>query len=80
MESNYLEDENFISENDLREMEIKIDDNLLEFNQNKSSYQKIDSSLALRLNYLIQAFPSIINLNNNGDVYRVVYQKGLGTL
>ena len=80
MENNYLEDENFISENDLQEMGIKIDDNLLEFNQNKSSYQKIDSSLALRLNHLIQAFPAIINLNNNRNVYRVVYQKGLGTL
>lgn len=56
MENNYLEEENFISENDLQEMGIKIDDNLLEFNQNKSNYQKINSSLALRLNHLIQAF------------------------
>ena len=82
MENNYEENQLEIFSNQyLKEIGMGIDEDLSDFNINSNKYKKIDDSLATRLNSLIQLFPNLINLSNySGDVYRVVFDKGLGVL
>lgn len=82
MENNYEENQLEIFSNQyLKEIEMGIDEDLSDFNINSNKYKKIDDSLATRLNSLIQLFPNLINLSNySGNVYRVVFDKGLGVL
>ncbi len=82
MENNYEENQLEIFSNQyLEEIGMGIDEDLSDFNINSNKYKKIDDSLATRLNSLIQLFPNLINLSNySGDVYRVVFDKGLGVL
>lgn len=82
MENNYEENQLEIFSNQyLKEIGMGIDEDLSDFNINSNKYKKIDDSLAIRLNSLIQLFPNLVNLSNySGDVYRVVFDKGLGVL
>lgn len=82
MENNYEENQLEIFSNQyLEEIGMGIDEDLSDFNINSNKYKKIDDSLATRLNSLIQLFPNLINLSNySRDVYRVVFDKGLGVL
>ena len=82
MENNYEENQLKIFSNQyLKETGMEIDEDLSDFNINSNKYKKIDDSLATRLNSLIQLFPNLINLSNySGNVYRVVFDKGLGVL
>lgn len=82
MENNYEENQLEIFSNQyLKEIGMGIDEDLSDFNINSNKYKKIDDSLATRLNSLIQLFPNLVNLGNySGDVYRVVFDKGLGVL
>jgi hypothetical protein len=82
MENNYEENQLEIFSNQyLKEIGMGIDEDLSDFNINSNKYKKIDDSLATRLNSLIQLFPNLINLSNySGNVYRVVFDKGLGVL
>ena len=73
-------DKKMISNKTMRELGIEIDDNLLEFNKNINSYQKIDINLVGKLDNLMQMFPAVVNLQNNKDAYRAIYDKGLGAL
>lgn len=73
-------DKKMISNKTMRELGIEIDDNLSEFNKNINSYQKIDINLVGKLDNLMQMFPAIVNLQNNKDAYRAIYDKGLGAL
>ena len=69
-----------ISNKTMRELGIEINDNLSEFNKNINSYQKIDINLVGKLDNLMQMFPAVVNLQNNKDAYRAIYDKGLGAL
>lgn len=82
MENNYEENQLEIFSNQyLTEIGMGIDEDLSDFNINNNKYKKINDSLATRLNSLIQLFPNLVNLGNySGDVYRVVFDKGLGVL
>ena len=82
MENNYEENRLEIFSNQyLTEIGMGIDEDLSDFNINSNKYKKINDSLATRLNSLIQLFPNLVNLGNySGDVYRVVFDKGLGVL
>lgn len=82
MKNNYEENQLEIFSNQyLKEIGMGIDEDLSDFNINSNKYKKIDDSLAIRLNSLIQLFPNLVNLSNySGDVYRVVFDKGLGVL
>lgn len=82
MENNYEENQLEIFSNQyLTEIGMGIDEDLSDFNINSNKYKKINDSLATRLNSLIQLFPNLVNLGNySGDVYRVVFDKGLGVL
>lgn len=73
-------DKKMISNKTMRELGIEIDDNLSEFNKNINSYQKIDINLVGKLDNLMQMFPAVVNLQNNKDAYRAIYDKGLGAL
>lgn len=68
-------DKKMISNKTMRELGIEIDDNLSEFNKNINSYQKIDINLVGKLDNLMQMFPAVVNLQNNKDAYRVIYDK-----
>ena len=73
-------DKKMISNKTMRELGIEIDDNLSEFNKNINSYQKIDINLVGKLDNLMQMFRAVVNLQNNKDAYRAIYDKGLGAL
>ena len=73
-------DKKMISNKTMRELGIEIDDNLSEFNKNINSYQKIDINLVGKLDNLMLMFPAVVNLQNNKDAYRAIYDKGLGAL
>ena len=82
MKNNYEENQLEIFSNQyLKEIGMGIDEDLSDFNINSNKYKKIDDSLATRLNSMIQLFPNLVNLSNyRGDVYRVVFDKGMGVL
>ena len=50
---------------------LSINDKLEDFDNNKSNYFKIDSSLAGKMDSVMQLVPVILNIKKSGDVYRV---------
>ena len=65
----------------LEEIGIKLDTDLSVFEKNRSEYHKIDMDPSGRMDSIIQLFPTLMaNSSNNSDVYRVIYDKGLGEL
>ena len=67
-----------IGEN-LKDLGIYCDTDLVEFN--KEEYNKIDSSLVGRIDSVMQIIPTVLHFaSSNPDTYRVIYDKGLGTL
>ena len=67
----------------LADMGVEVSSDLAEFNTNKSGYVKVDKKIAGRVDSVLQQLPVMINKAvycGNGDVYRVVYDKGLGVL
>ncbi len=72
---------NVITESYLKDVGIHVDTDLSEFDPSKDEYIKIDKSVAAGIDSIMQHLPQIV-LNNaySGDVYRVVYDKGIGVL
>lgn len=65
----------------LKKAGIEVDADISVFEMNKDEYIKLDGSVAGRVNAVMQILPNIVNqYAYNGDVYRVVYDKGLGVL
>lgn len=68
-------------EKDLSDFGIEVSSDLTEYNLNKAEYVKIDAKTAGRVNAVLQQLPLLINkATYDGDVYRVIYDKGLGVL
>lgn len=66
---------------DLSDLGIEVSSDLTEYNLNKAEYVKIDAKTAGRVNAVLQQLPILINNTTyDGDVYRVIYDKGLGVL
>lgn len=60
---------------------ISVDDDLSSFEKEKAKYKKVDSSLFDTLDQLLKLVPTIVDAKYyNSDVYRVVYNKGIGVL
>ncbi len=65
----------------LPDLGIEVSLDLMEYNLNKAEYVKIDAATAGRVNAVLQQLPLLINNTiYDGDVYRVIYDKGLGVL
>lgn len=60
---------------------IEIDTDISVFKMHKDDYIKLDNTMVGRIDSVMQIIPNMVNQNAyNGDVYRVVYDKGIGVL
>lgn len=60
---------------------VHVNTDLSVFEANKESYIKIDKSIVGKVDAVMQQLPQIVlNKAYSGDVYRVVYDKGVGVL
>ncbi len=60
---------------------IKVDDDLSSFVKEKAKFKKLDSYLFDKLDQMLKLIPTLIDAKYyNSDVYRVVYDKGIGVL
>ena len=72
---------NIITENYLKNAGIHVDTNLSKFDPTKDEYIKIDKAVASRVDSIMQHLPQIVlNKAYSGDVYRVIYDKGIRVL
>lgn len=60
---------------------IHVNDDLSDFKANRESYVKLDKSVVGKVDSVMQQLPQIVlNKAYSGDVYRVIYDKGVGVL
>lgn len=60
---------------------IKVDDDLASFVKEKAKFKKLDPSLFDKLDQMLKLIPTLIDAKYyNSDVYRVIYDKGIGVL
>lgn len=60
---------------------VEVSSNLEDFNKNKEGYVEVDKKIAGRIDAVLQQVPTLINkIEYRGDVYRVIYNKGIGVL
>jgi len=65
----------------LEELGVGVNTDLSLFETDKSGYMKLSRDIVERVDSVMQQLPYFVNhLANTGDVYRVVYDKGLGVL
>jgi len=65
----------------LEEWGVGVNTDLSLFETDKSGYMKLSRDIVERVDTVMQQLPYFVNhLANKGDVYRVVYDKGLGVL
>jgi len=70
-----------ISKEYLKNAGMEVDEDISFFKMHKNEYIKLDSTVAGRIDAIIQIIPNMVNqYAYNGDVYRVVYDKGIGVL
>lgn len=70
-----------ISKEYLEKAGIEIDTDISVFRMHKDEYIKLDNTMVGRIDAVMQIIPNIINQNTYyGDVYKVVYDKGIGVL
>ena len=65
----------------LEDAGVHVNTDLSVFEANKEGYIKIDKSIVGKVDAVMQQLPQIVlNKAYSGDVYRVVYDKGVGVL
>ena len=70
-----------ISKEYLKNAGIEVDADISVFKIHKDEYIKLDSTVVGRIDAVMQIIPNMVNqYAYNGDVYRVVYDKGIGVL
>ena len=65
----------------LENVGVHVNTDLSVFEANKEEYIKIDKSIVAKVDAVMQQLPQIVlNKAYSGDVYRVIYDKGVGVL